>query len=59
MELKHEVDVKDYLGRTPLHYAALHGRSNVIEDLVKLGASLHEVDDRGGFTPLHLAADAG
>ncbi len=46
-------------GRTPLHYAAMHGRLGAIEELVHLGASLKEKDVRGGYTPLHLAADAG
>ena len=46
-------------GRTPLHYAAMHGRVAALEVLVKAGAALNEKDVRGGYTPLHLAADAG
>ena len=46
-------------GRTPLHYAAMHGRVAAVEELVRQGASVREKDIRGGYTPLHLAADAG
>ena len=46
-------------GRTPLHYAALHGRSAAVEELIKQGAAHGACDNRGGYTPLHLAADAG
>ena len=47
------------LGRTPLHYAALHGRAAAVEELIKQGAAQEAKDKRGGYTPLHLAADAG
>ena len=46
-------------GRTPLHYAALHGRAAAVEELIKQGAAHAAKDNRGGYTPLHLAADAG
>ena len=46
-------------GRTPLHYAALHGRAAAVEELIKQGAAHEAKDNRGGYTPLHLAADAG
>ena len=46
-------------GRTPLHYAALHGRAAAVEELIKQGAGHEAKDNRGGYTPLHLAADAG
>ena len=46
-------------GRTALHYAALHGRSEAAEALLQLGAKPDARDARSGFTPLHLAADAG
>lgn len=46
-------------GRTPLHYAAMHGRVDAISVLVQHGASVRAADTRGHFQPLHLAADAG
>lgn len=48
-----------YVGRTPLHYAALHGRAAAVEELIKQGAAHAAKDNRGGYTPLHLAVDAG
>lgn len=48
-----------HVGRTPLHYAALHGRAAAVEELIKQGAAHEAKDSRGGYTPLHLAADAG
>ncbi len=48
-----------FAGRTPLHYAALHGRAAAVEELIKQGAAHGAKDNRGGYTPLHLAADAG
>ncbi|KAA6429353.1 MAG: hypothetical protein FRX49_00747 [Trebouxia sp. A1-2] len=63
ISFSHDVDVRDYLGtssrRTPLHYAALHGRAAAVEELIKQGAAHGAKDNRGGYTPLHLAADAG
>lgn len=37
----------------------MHGRVAAVEVLVKAGAALNEKDVRGGYSPLHLAADAG
>ena len=37
----------------------MHGRLGAIEALVEAGASVNRKDVQGGFTPLHLAADAG
>lgn len=37
----------------------MHGRVGALEVLVKAGAGLNEKDGRGGYTPLHLSADAG
>ena len=48
-----------HAGRTPLHYAAMHGRVGAVEALVAAGASMQARDLRSGYTPLHLAADAG
>ena len=45
-------------GRTPLHYAAMHGRVAVTRLPAQRGAALEASDVAGGDTPLHLAADA-
>ena len=37
----------------------MHGRLGAVEGLVKAGASVNRKDVQGGFTPMHLAADAG
>ena len=37
----------------------MHGRVAAVEVLVKAGAALNDKDARGGYSPLHLAADAG
>ena len=37
----------------------MHGRLDAIAALVEAGASVNRKDVQGGFTPLHLAADAG
>jgi len=37
----------------------LHGRAAAVEELIKQGAAHGAKDNRGGYTPLHLAADAG
>lgn len=36
-------------GRTPLHYAAMHGRLAALDELARLGADLHLKDSRGGY----------
>lgn len=48
--LSHGLDARDYLGRTPLHYAAMHGRVAALEELLALGADLGQKDLRGGYT---------
>ena len=47
------------VGRTPLHYAAQHGRIAALQELVTKGASMEARDSIRGLTPLHVAADAG
>jgi hypothetical protein len=44
---------------TALHWAALTGRSDVVELLIRSGANLNANDDKYGATPLHLAAYKG
>lgn len=43
---------------TPLHTAAMHGRYEIAELLLELGANPNAVD-RYGYTPLHTAANFG
>ena len=53
-----EVDALDGIGRSPLHFAAQHGRAEVAGLLIRSGA---EVDRPAadGMTPLHWAAQEG
>ncbi len=53
-----DVEVRDTLGNTPLHIAAMFGTPNNIAALVSAGA---DVEARGSFgnTPLHFAAMIG
>ncbi len=46
-----------YLGRTPLHLAALDNHTQQLADLLEAGADLEAQDDLGR-TPLHLAVFA-
>uniref|UniRef100_A0A1B6CTE2 VPS9 domain-containing protein n=1 Tax=Clastoptera arizonana TaxID=38151 RepID=A0A1B6CTE2_9HEMI len=48
------VNVCNSDGFTPLHMAALHGRVEITEILLKNGASIN-IQTRKGLTPLHLA----
>ena len=45
-------------GQTPLHVAAMEGRTEVVKTLIGFGADVN-VMDRGGITPLMLAAHGG
>lgn len=49
-----DMDVKTPAGRTPLHFAALYGRSKMVDVLIKKGATIDAVDEKGD-TPLGLA----
>ncbi len=46
------------LGTTPLHYAAAHGQTGIVEFLVKKGAVV-DARDFAGNTPLHKALENG
>ena len=45
---------KDWLGNTPLHYAAWYRNKNFIDILIKNGASVKDTNNDGN-TPLHMA----
>ena len=45
--LNHDLNARDYLGRSPLHDAAMHGRVGALEELVRQGANLAE---KGGWS---------
>ncbi|RWS08098.1 transient receptor potential cation channel subfamily A member 1-like protein, partial [Dinothrombium tinctorium] len=47
---------KDHKGRTPLHYAALNGFKEIVEQLILVHSHLLNQTDREGNTALHLAA---
>jgi uncharacterized protein len=47
-------DGMDEYGRSPLHYAALHGSLDVVKALIADGADINMQDD-GGMTPLQFA----
>jgi hypothetical protein len=49
-----DVDARDRYGRTPLHYAAERGRTDVIETLVARGAD-PDARSVAGFAPVHAA----
>ena len=44
----------DEYGRSPLHYAALHGNLDEVKSLIANGAGINMQDD-GGMTPLQFA----
>lgn len=54
-----EVDQVDHLGRSALHWAALSGTDEIVELLVRNGASLDLRDVLEQLTPLHYAAYYG
>uniref|UniRef100_A0A674PEG4 Ankyrin repeat domain 52a n=1 Tax=Takifugu rubripes TaxID=31033 RepID=A0A674PEG4_TAKRU len=50
-----DLNKRDIMGRTPLHYAAANGRYQCTVALVSAGAEVNE-PDQIGCTPLHYAA---
>lgn len=53
-----DVNMADSFGLTPLHYAAMHGHSTMINILLTYGADPN-VQDNVGWTPLHFAINSG
>ena len=53
-----DVDVRDKLGETPLHVAAVMGYKEASTLLIESGADINAQDERG-LTPLHAAAWMG
>ena len=52
------INAKDNNGATPLHWASMNGRTEVVNLLIEKGADIH-VKDNDGDTPLHWASDKG
>lgn len=54
MALQHSVDVArvDVYGRTPLHYACMHGHVRMVTTLLKIGPETIDCLDHDNFTPL-------
>ncbi len=51
-----DANARNEIGRTPLHLAAQGQVPAVVAALAKAGAEVNARDQRGGWTPLHLAA---
>ncbi len=58
LEAKHDVNVIDGFGNTPLHWAVYNGNIEVVRFLVENKSSLTILNDLGK-TPLHVAAELG
>ena len=54
-----EVDGKDSLGRTALHWAAMNGHEAAVKLLLEKGVDLESKDTGSGRTPLSWAAENG
>ena len=52
---KADVNLKNTLGSTPLHFAAQEGCTETLEALIAAGADVNARNEDGN-TPLHLAA---
>jgi len=59
LDAKANTEVKDYLQRTPLHYAVIYGMFDVVQILLNLGSDINALDSDFEWTPLHLAAYHG
>ncbi|CAH0719466.1 unnamed protein product, partial [Brenthis ino] len=52
------VSSRDSHGLTPLHVASIHGKANIVEVLIEMGARVNATD-LNECTPLHYAASRG
>ncbi|OBC02711.1 ankyrin repeat domain-containing protein [Gordonia sp. 852002-50395_SCH5434458] len=52
-----EIDTRDRLDRTPLHYAAVDGDLKELKKLIAAGADVNAREARD-WTPLHFAAES-
>jgi ankyrin repeat protein len=52
-------NVTEDFGRTPLHLAAIYGRTDMAMELIRLSHTDLELMDEFGKTPLHLACEHG
>ena len=57
-EGKANIDVRDHLGRTALHHAAMAMQQHSLQAILELGANMH-LKDNYGNTPFHAAARSG
>lgn len=57
--VKTDVNYKDAEGRTPLHYAVLSTRMDLVEGLLENPSIQAGIKDKNGIPPLHLAARLG
>ncbi|CAM0117441.1 tetratricopeptide repeat protein [Rhabdochlamydiaceae symbiont of Dictyostelium giganteum] len=55
----HFTDLKDASGRSALHLAAIYGKEEMLEGLLKEGLASCEAKDSLGLTPLHWAIHEG
>lgn len=53
------VELKNYVGATPLHIAAGHGQLEAATVLIQSKANVNSRDDHLGYTPLHEASHVG
>ncbi|KAH6877086.1 hypothetical protein B0T10DRAFT_566417 [Thelonectria olida] len=54
-----EKNLRDYWSKTPLHFAANFGQSDIIDELLNKGAAIDDGKEKFLATPLHMAAAEG
>ncbi|KAK6954701.1 hypothetical protein Daesc_004669 [Daldinia eschscholtzii] len=54
-----QIQIRDSLVNTPLHFAAYFGRPKIVEELLNRGAVIDDGDEIHEQTPLHMAAFGG